>query len=192
MNTLLKKTKIDLPVQNFIEEYELNEKEEILFLALLKEGYTSSNENAREQNYLLNLISADEIERIKNRTLLDDNSKLISEGIFEYDELIGAFGGYSKIYFLNEEILNELVHPRKHKIEHLIKDTIFDLSEPKKGLDEVVLPQKTKEMLHIGDNSQTDILGALNSNWNAVIFGNKECSYNIDRIKSFVFFEQKF
>jgi FMN phosphatase YigB (HAD superfamily) len=51
---------------------------------------------------------------------------------------------------------------------------------------------KTKEMLHIGDNSQTDILGALNSNWNAVIFGNKECSYNIDRIKSFVFFEQKF
>ena len=145
----IKKTKIDLPVQNFIEEYGLNEKEEILFLALLKEEYTSSNENAREQNYLLNLISADEIERIKNRTLLDDNSKLISEGIFEYDELIGAFGGYSKIYFLNEEILNELIHPRKHKIEHIIKDTIFDLSEAKRGLDEVVLPQKTKEMLHI-------------------------------------------
>ena len=33
----IKKTKIDLLVQNFIEEYELNEKEEILFLALLKE-----------------------------------------------------------------------------------------------------------------------------------------------------------
>ena len=144
----IKKTKIDLPVQNFIEEYGLNEKEEILFLALLKEEYTSSNENAREQNYLLNLISADEIERIKNRTLLDDNSKLISEGIFEYDELIGAFGGYSKIYFLNEEILNELIHPRKHKIEHVVKDTIFDFIEPKTGLDEVVLPQKTKEMLH--------------------------------------------
>jgi len=145
----IKKTKIDLLVQNFIEEYELNEKEEILFLALLKEEYTSSNEQAREQNYLLNLISVDEIERIKNRTLLDDNSKLISEGIFEYDELIGAFGGYSKIYFLNEEILNELVHPRKHKIEHVVKDTIFDLMEPKIGLDAVVLPQKTKEMLQV-------------------------------------------
>ena len=145
----IKKTKIDLPVQNFIEEYELNEKEEILFLALLKEEYTSGNENAREQNYILNLISTDEIERIKNRVLLDDNSKLISEGIFEYDELIGAFGGYNKIFFLSEDILNELIHPRKHKIEHLIKDTIFDLSEPKKGLDEVVLPQKTKEMLQI-------------------------------------------
>jgi len=144
----IKKTKIDLPVQNFIEENELNENEEILFLALLKEEYTSSNENAREQNYLLNLISSDEIERIKNRTLLDDNGRLISEEIFEYDELIGAFGGYTKIFFLNEEILKELIHPKKkHKIEHIVKETIFDFIEPQKGLDEVVLPAKTKEMI---------------------------------------------
>jgi len=145
----IKKTKIDLPVQNFIEENELSENEEILFLALLKEEYTSSNENAREQNYLLNLISNDEIERIKNRTLLDDNSKLISDGIFEYDELIGAFGGYTKIYFLNEDILKELIHPKKkHKIEHIVRESIFDFIEPKKGLDEVILPVKTKEMIN--------------------------------------------
>jgi ATP-dependent 26S proteasome regulatory subunit len=144
----IKQTKIDLPVQNFIEEYELNEKEEILFLALLKEEYTSSNENTREQNYLLNLISNDEIERIKNRALLDDNSKLVSEGVFEYDELIGAFGGYNKVYFINEEILNNLIHPKKkHKIEHIVKESIFDFFEPKKNLDEVVLPVKTKEMI---------------------------------------------
>jgi len=145
----VKKTKVELPVQNFIEENGLNEKEEILFLALLKEEYTSSNENAREQNYLLNLISDDEIERIKNRALLDDNSKLISEEIFEYDELIGAFGGYSKIYFLNEDILNELIHPKKkHKIEHIVRESIFDFIEPKKSLDEVILPVKTKEMIN--------------------------------------------
>ncbi|ACM92097.1 aaa family atpase [Nautilia profundicola AmH] len=145
----IKKTKVELPVQNFIKEYELNEKEEILFLALLKEEYTSSNENAREQNYLLNLISDDEIERIKNRALLDDNSKLISEEIFEYDELFGAFGGYTKIYFLNEDILNELIHPKKkHKIEHIVRESIFDFIEPKKGLDEVILPSKTKEMIN--------------------------------------------
>ncbi|GAB6074060.1 AAA family ATPase [Nautilia lithotrophica] len=146
----VKKTTIELPVQNFIEENGLNEKEEILFLALLKEEYTSSNENAREQNYLLNLISDDEIERIKNRALLDDNSKLISEEIFEYDELIGAFGGYSKIYFLNEDILNELIHPKKkHKIEHIVRESIFDFIEPKKSLDEVILPAKTKEMINM-------------------------------------------
>ena len=146
----LKLTKIDLPVYNFIKENELNEKEEIIFLSLLKEEYTSSNENSREMNYLLNLISADEIERIKNRNLLDDNSKFISEEILDYDELIGAFGGYSKIYFINEEILNELIHPRKkRKIEHIVKDTIFELIESNVSLKDVVLPKKTIEQIEV-------------------------------------------
>ena len=146
----LKLTKIELPVYNFIKENELNEKEEIIFLSLLKEEYVTSNENSREMNYLLNLISADEIERIKNRNLLDDNSKLVSEDILDYDELIGAFGGYSKIYFINEDILNELIHPRKkHKIEHIIKDTIFDLIESDVGLKDVVLPKKTLEQIEM-------------------------------------------
>ena len=144
----ISKTKIDLPVLNFIKEYDLNEKEEIIFLALLKEEYTSSNENVRDMNYLLNLISNDEIERIKNRSLLDDNSKLISEGILEYDEIIGAFGGYTRLFFINEDILNELIHPRKkQKIEHIIKNTIFDLVEPKVTLKDVVLPKSTMEMI---------------------------------------------
>ena len=144
----LKKTKIELPVLNFIRDYELNEKEEIIFLALLKEEYTSSNENVRDMNYLLNLISNDEIERIKNRSLLDDNSKLINEGILEYDEIIGTFGGYTKLFFINEDILNELIYPRKkHKIEHIIKNTIFDLIEPKTTLKDVVLPKSTMEMI---------------------------------------------
>jgi len=144
----LKLTTIDLPVYNFIKEKELNEKEEVIFLSLLKEEYTSTNENIREMNFLLNMISSDEIERIKNRNLLDENSKLISEGILDYDELIDAFGGYSRVYFINEEILNELIHPRKkHKIEHIIKDTLFDFIESDVGLEDVVLPKKTLEQI---------------------------------------------
>ena len=142
------KTKVDLPVQNFIEEYELNEKEEIIFLTLLKEEYTSSNENVRDMNYLLNLISSDEIDRIKNRSLLDDNAKLLNEDILDYDEILGAFGGYTKIFFIREEILNELIHPRKkHKVEHIIKGTLFDLIEPTTTLKDVVLPKTTMKMI---------------------------------------------
>ncbi|WP_024787224.1 MULTISPECIES: ATP-binding protein [unclassified Lebetimonas] len=145
----VKKTKIDLPVINFIKEYELNEKEEIIFLALLKEEYTNSNENAREMNYLLNLVSSDEIERIKNRSLLDENSKLVSEEIVDYDELIGAFGGFTKIFFINDEILKDLIHPRtKHKIEHIVKETLFDFIEPEYSLKDIVLDENTKESLN--------------------------------------------
>jgi len=144
----LKLTTIDLPVYNFIKEKELNEKEEVIFLSLLKEEYTSTNENIREMNFLLNMISSDEIERIKNRNLLDENSKLVGEGILDYDELLDAFGGYSRVYFINEEILNELIHPRKkHKIEHIIKDTLFDFIESDVGLEDVVLPKKTLEQI---------------------------------------------
>jgi AAA+ superfamily predicted ATPase len=145
----IKKTKIDLPVFNFIRGNELNEKEEIIFLALLKEEYTNSNENAREMNYLLNLISSDEIERIKNRSLLDENSKLVSEGIIDYDELIGAFGSFTRIYFINEDILKDLIHPRKkHKIEHIVKETLFDFIEPKYSLKDIVLDESTQKRLN--------------------------------------------
>lgn len=117
-------------------------------MALLKEEYTNSNENAREMNYLLNLISSDEIERIKNRSLLDENSKLVSEGIIDYDELIGAFGGFNRIYFINEDILKDLIHPRKkHKIEHVVKETLFDFIEPKYSLKDIVLDDNTKKRL---------------------------------------------
>ncbi|NPA12127.1 MAG: ATP-binding protein [Epsilonproteobacteria bacterium] len=144
----IKKTTIELPVLNFMVENEFNEKEELIFLALLKEEYTGGGENGRELNYLLNLISEDEIERIKNRSLLDENSKLVSEGIIDYDELISGFGGYTRIYFINEEILNEFIHPRKkQKIEHYVKNTIFDLIEPKTTLEDVVLPAETSKML---------------------------------------------
>ena len=144
----IKKTSIELPVLNFIKENELNEKEEIIFLALLKEEYSPSSENAREMNYLLNLISNDEIERIKNRSLLDENSKLVSSGILDYDELIGPFGGFNRIYFIDEEVLNELIHPKKKlKIEHIVKNTLFDFIEPSTKLKDVVLNKKTQQII---------------------------------------------
>jgi len=144
----IKKTSIDLPVLNFIKENELNEKEEIIFLALLKEEYASFNENIREMNYLLNLISNDEIERIKNRAFLDDNSKLVSEGILDYDELIGPFGGFNRIYFINEDILNSLIHPKKKlKIDHIVKNTLFDFIEPTTNLEDVVLNEKVQQTI---------------------------------------------
>jgi len=144
----IKKTSIELPVLNFIKENELNEKEEIIFLALLKEEYSPSSENAREMNYLLNLISNDEIERIKNRSLLDENSKLVSSGILDYDEIIGPFGGFNRIYFIDEEILNELIHPKKKlKIEHIVKNTLFDFIEPSTKLKDVVLNKKTQQII---------------------------------------------
>ena len=108
-------TTIELPVYKFMQEKELDEKEKLIFLTLLKEEVTGVDEGLRDMNNLLNIISNDEIERIKNRSYFEENAKLISEGIIDYDELFSAFGGFSKLFFINEELLSEFLHPSHHK-----------------------------------------------------------------------------
>ena len=93
----------------------MSKKEKLIFLTLLKEEVTGVDEGLRDMNNLLNIISNDEIERIKNRSYFEENAKLISEGIIDYDELFSAFGGFSKLFFINEELLSEFLHPNHHK-----------------------------------------------------------------------------
>jgi SpoVK/Ycf46/Vps4 family AAA+-type ATPase len=147
---------IDLPVYSFMEEKKFDDKEKLIFLTLLKEEVTGIDEGLRDINNLLNLISTDEIERIKNRKYFEENSKLISEGIIDYDELFSAFGGFSKLFFINEELINEFLHPhhkkpknQKIKLDSLVKEQkLFELIDSKTTLDDVVLNDETKKILN--------------------------------------------
>ena len=149
-------SEIDLPVYSFMEEKKFDDKEKLIFLTLLKEEVTGIDEGLRDINNLLNLISTDEIERIKNRKYFEENSKLISEGIIDYDELFSAFGGFSKLFFINEELINEFLHPhhkkpknQKIKLDSLVKEQkLFELIDSKTTLDDVVLNDETKKILN--------------------------------------------
>ena len=149
-------TTIELPVLEFIKQKELDEKEKLIFLTLLKEEVTGVDEGLRDINNLLNIISNDEIERIKNRSYFEESAKLISEGIIDYDELFSAFGGFSKLFFINEELLTQFLHPNHHKkpknhkikLDSLVKEqNIFELLDVKTTLDDVVLNKETKNIL---------------------------------------------
>ncbi len=149
-------TEIELPVYQFMKEKEFDEKEKLIFLTLLKEEVTGIDDGLRDINNLLNIISSDEIERIKNRSYFEENSKLISEGIIDYDELFSAFGGFSKLFFINEDLINDFLHPSHHKkpknhkikLDSLLKEQkVFELIEPKTSLDDVVLNEDTRKIL---------------------------------------------
>ena len=148
-------SEIDLPVYKFMQEKEFDEKEKLIFLTLLKEEVTGIDEGLRDINNLLNIISSDEIDRIKNRKYFEENSKLISEGIIDYDELFSAFGGFSKLFFINEELINEFLHPNhkkpkqnKIKLDSLLKEQkLFELLDAKTNLDDVVLNKETRQIL---------------------------------------------
>ncbi|MCE3036897.1 ATP-binding protein [Helicobacter sp. faydin-H20] len=149
----LKITKTAIPAHQIITENHLTSKEEIIFFALLKEEYTSSNSNLHDMNVLINLISNDEYDKIKNRALFDEKSPLIEKNILDYDELLNVFGGISRTFYIHEDVLQKIIHPKtkqknKFSLHNLIKEQqLFEILEPKLSLDEIILPEKTKNTL---------------------------------------------
>lgn len=147
-------TKQEVVLEKFFKQKKLENKEQIIFLALLKEEYSAGDNNLREMNNLIDLISLDEYERIKNRSLLEDGSKLIEEELIDYEEMLNPFGGISRAFYIVDDILQEIIHPqkkkkvRKLKLDTLIKEQdIFELVEAVTSLDDVVLNPKTEETL---------------------------------------------
>ncbi len=147
-------TKDDIALNKFFKQKKLDTKEEILFLALLREEYGSSEASLRDMNTLIDLISTDEYERIKNRSLLEEGSRLIGSGIMDYEEMLNPFGGIARSFFISEEVLQSIIHPQKKKkaiklkLDTLIKEQeIFELVDPETTLDDVVLHDKTKATL---------------------------------------------
>jgi len=151
----LKATKTPIMLEDFFKEYQLSQKEQMIFLILLKEEYGGTEEVTRDMNLLLELISNDDYEKIKYRSLLEESGKLISNGLIDYDEMLTPFGGINRNFFIPEHILYKISHPSKKtkrqqkiKLDMLIKEQeIFELIEPKKSLDQIVLNQKTKETI---------------------------------------------
>ncbi|EAI5602703.1 ATP-binding protein [Campylobacter upsaliensis] len=149
----LKLSKFHNVLNAIFKEHALNTKEQILFLALLKEEYTLSHENsaAREQNALLNLISENELELRQNKKLLEDDSKLLN--LIEYDEYLNAFGELSKSFFISDEVLERVINSptkqnQKLKLESLVKEQeIFELIEPNIDINDIIMPENTKELL---------------------------------------------
>ncbi|WP_309499375.1 ATP-binding protein [Sulfurovum sp.] len=150
----LKMTEAPIVVEEFFKEKELDEKEKRIFLALLKEEYSGGEGQFRDMNTLIELISFDEYEKIKNRSLLEDGARLISEEIIDYEEILNMFGGVSRSFYLQEEVMQRIIHSTKTKkvtklkLDALVKDQeIFEYLKPTTTLDDVVLHPKTRETL---------------------------------------------
>lgn len=143
-------------LEDFFDEYSLNEQEKVLFLALLKEEYSGGDGTLREMNYLLELVSNDDYEKIKYRSLLEESSTLVSKNLIDYDEVLTPFGGINRNFYIPDEVLYKISHPNKKgsqvakiKLETIIKEQeIFELNSTTKNLDDVVLNPKTKETLN--------------------------------------------
>ena len=153
----LETTTNTIMLEDFFTQNSLNEKEQMIFLALLKEEYGGSDESIRDMNSLISLISTDDYEKIKHRSLLEESGNLISNNLIDYDEMLTPFGGINRNFFIPEAVLYKISHPvkkqkrqQKIKLDMLIEDQeMFELIEPKKTLEDVVLNEKTKNTLDL-------------------------------------------
>ena len=151
----LKLSKIALPCEQILKENAFEAKEQIVFFALLKEEYEQSESGSlRDLGALLALISKDDMERMKNRSMLEDGSRLIESGVVEYDEVLTPFGALSRTFFISEDTLGEIMHPKsaktakKIKLENIVKNSeIFELITPSSDLSDVVLNEQTRALL---------------------------------------------
>ncbi len=150
----VEQTSEKLVLDKFFKQKKMDSKEQIIFLALLREEYSATDASLREMNNLIELISLDEYERIKNRSLLEDGSNLINAGIIDYEEMLNPFGGITRAFFIIDEVLQNIIHPQKNKkvrrlkLNALIEDQdIFELVEPETSLDDVILANETQETL---------------------------------------------
>ncbi len=147
----LSQTQSEIALDRFFKQKKFENKEQIIFLALLKEEYSSADSNLRDMNTLIDLISSDDYDRIKNRSLLEEGSRLISEEIIDYEEMLNPFGGISRSFYIVDDVLQGIMHPQKKKklrrvkLDIMIKEQdIFELVEPVTTLDDVVLNDDTQ------------------------------------------------
>jgi SpoVK/Ycf46/Vps4 family AAA+-type ATPase len=149
-------TDSSLYLKDFFKSNALNQKEQIVFLTLLKEEYGGKNDDYRDMNHLINIVSVDEYDRMENRTLFEDSSTLLDKKLIDYDEILNPFGGINRRFFILEDVLYKISHPRnisskkrkKIKIDDKIKEQkFFEYFDPKTTLDDVVLNDDTKETL---------------------------------------------
>ncbi len=151
----LNATSDEIMIEGFFKENDLDSQERMIFLALLKEEYAGGDEQLRDMNSLIDLISHDDYEKIKYRSLLEESSKLVSNNLVDYDEMLTPFGGINRNFYIPDDVLYKISHPTKKKtraakikLDSLIKEQeMFELISTTKTFDDVVLNPKTKETL---------------------------------------------
>jgi AAA+ superfamily predicted ATPase len=150
----VEQTSENLVLDKFFKQKKMSNFEQVIFIALLREEYSSSDASLREMNTLIDLISLDEYERIKNRSLLEDGSNLLSNSIIDYEEMLNPFGGISRAFYIVDDVLQSIIHPNKSKKVTRLKlgalideQDIFELIDSDTSLEDVVLNAKTQETL---------------------------------------------
>lgn len=162
----LKITIIDLPLEKYKINNNINDDEFNILLIILKETLIKSenfNFNMNEENIIKKVISDND--KIINLTNVLDKFKFNNESIFVFREIfkenIFNFSSkLNKLYFLNKDFLNHILPTNEEtKNENEIleiklnsinkKDNFFDLIKSNKNIKDIVLNDEVTHLINV-------------------------------------------
>jgi len=147
----LSKTDETFPLVKLKKKENLTRKEELIIIALLGENIVW--ENSYDIEDILSVISQTPYEKLTDRILLKEDTKLFKKKIIETESERHIFRSRRAVTIkLNEKLKTKLLgdkKERKQKRGKLKNDSLYELVKPCVSLDNVILHPKTMEELYI-------------------------------------------
>lgn len=147
----LARTEKSFPFEGLKKKANLSRQEELIVIALLEKEMACDGEY--DMNGLLDIISQTPYERLADRALLQEDSKLFKKKILEAGSTARYFfpsGRRNGGIKLNSNLKMRLLEEKKRQKGRRFKgDNFFEIVRPSVSLDKVILHPKTSEELSV-------------------------------------------
>lgn len=154
------------PLNDLIEEYELDEKEITILIFLLKEELEDNNCATDD---VIKLVSTDHHELFANKNYISLDSKLLRLGLVEISEgeYFMSRGCSIRIApdIMRRVIMKTPIDDEEKLAQILSGNNIFTLVEPQQSFDDLVLPEEMKKTISFSLNQYKGNIDATLNEW---------------------------
>jgi hypothetical protein len=154
------------PLQDMIEEYQLDETEATILVYLVKEEL---DDNHTDSDDVLQLISRNQHEKYQNREYISNDSKLVKTGLIEITEST-FFKNKGSDLRIAPDIVRHIILKSpatdEDRLKQILKgDHLFTILAPKQTFDELILPKEMKDTIRFGLGQYEQNVDSVLTDW---------------------------
>jgi len=154
------------PLQDVIEEYQLDETEATILVYLVKEDMEGSSADSDD---ILRLISRNQHEMYRNREYIAPDSNLVKTGLLEISEFSFFRSKGSDIRIAPDVVRHVILKSPatdEDRLKQILKgDNLFTILAPKQTFDELILPAEMKQTIRYGLGQYEQNVDAVLKDW---------------------------
>ncbi len=160
-------TNINLPLNDLIKEYALEEEDATILMYLVKKDL---DERTVDQEDVLKVISQSHQEMYRNRSFLNTEGKLVQNGLIEvpHETVFSTSSNDIRVMpdITRRIIMQKAVDDDERLREILKSDNFFTLLDPKQTLDDLILDPDIKQTIQTSIKKYHHNVDATLRDWN--------------------------